>query len=73
MKLIYQKYFQTKRMKGNREPEFLQRVNGVFICLVSTAIRHCLKLWRTGEYQEGGPDFKYETAWRKWTWILEAA
>jgi len=65
VKIIYQKYFQTKRMKGNRDPEFLERINGVFICFVATAMRHCLKLWKTGEYQEDGPDFKYETAWRK--------
>ena len=65
MKIIYHKYFQTKGMKGNRDPEFLERINGVFICFVAMAMRHCLKLWKTGEYQEDGPDSKYETGWRK--------
>ena len=69
MRVIYAKYFFSKRMKGNRDPEFLERINGVFICLVATTIRHCLKMWRTGEYLDG-PDFKYETAWSKCTHIL---
>lgn len=52
-------------MRGNRDPEFLDRINGVFICFVVTAIRHCLKAWKTWECDNGGPDFKYETAWCK--------
>ncbi|KAF8418912.1 hypothetical protein BGX38DRAFT_1242449, partial [Terfezia claveryi] len=73
VKVIFQKYFYSKRMKGNRDPGFLERINGVFICFVSTAMRHCLKMWKTGEYKDNGLEFKYETTWlsynRLWlTW-----
>ena len=59
--MIYQRYFNGSRRQGSRDPEFLDRINGVFVCFVATAIRHCLKAWRTGELAETGPDFKYET------------
>jgi len=70
VKVIHQKYFYSKRMNRNRDPEFLERINGVFICFVATIIRHCLKMWRSGEYLDDGPDFKYETACRKCTQVL---
>jgi len=60
--VIYQRYYKGKRKQGHREPDFMNRINRVFICLVASAIRHCLKAWRTGEFVEGR-DFKYETAW----------
>ena len=63
--VIYQRYYNGSRRQGSRDPEFLDRINGVFICFVATAIRHCLKAWRTGELAESGPDFKYETNWGK--------
>jgi len=59
--IIYQKYFQGPKRKGNREPDFLEKINGVFICFVATTIRHCLKAWRTGECAERVTEFKYET------------
>ncbi|KAF8430919.1 hypothetical protein BGX38DRAFT_1146771 [Terfezia claveryi] len=34
-----EKYFEGRKRKGNREPDFLEKINGVFICLVATAIR----------------------------------
>lgn len=52
-------------MKGNRDPEFLDKINGVFICFVATAMRHCLKAWRTGECSPVPQEFKYESAWCK--------
>ena len=61
--IIYAQYFQGAKRKGNQDPKFLDRVNGAFICLVATAIRHCLKAWRTGILDEQAPEFKYETAW----------
>ena len=53
-------------MRGNQDPLFLDKINGVFICFVAAAIGHCLRSWRTGEYVIG-PDFKYETACSMWT------
>ncbi|KAF8435250.1 hypothetical protein BGX38DRAFT_1217771 [Terfezia claveryi] len=47
-----------------QKPQFLERINGVFICFVSTAMRHCLKMWKTGEYKDNGLEFKYETTWQ---------
>jgi len=70
VKVSYQKYFYSKRMKGNRHPEFRERIDGVFICFIATVIRHCLKIWRSGEYLDDGPDFKYETDWHKYTQVL---
>ncbi|KAF8437829.1 hypothetical protein BGX38DRAFT_1273858 [Terfezia claveryi] len=58
-----EKYFEGRKRKGNREPNFLEKINGVFICLVATAIRHCLKAWRTGKCADSVQEFKYETAW----------
>ena len=52
-------------MKGNKDPTFLNKINGVFICFVTAALGHCLKAWKTGKYVVG-PDFKLETAWSKW-------
>ncbi|RPB18716.1 hypothetical protein L211DRAFT_853865 [Terfezia boudieri ATCC MYA-4762] len=50
-------------MKGNRDPSFLDRINGVFICFVASAMRHSLKVWRTGDCNPVIQEFKYETAW----------
>ncbi|RPB19933.1 hypothetical protein L211DRAFT_852803 [Terfezia boudieri ATCC MYA-4762] len=50
-------------MKGNRDPSFLDRINGVFICFVALAMRHSLKAWRTGDCNPVIQEFKYETAW----------
>ncbi|RPB28143.1 hypothetical protein L211DRAFT_778723 [Terfezia boudieri ATCC MYA-4762] len=63
--IIYQRYFQGAKMKGNRDPSFLDRINGVFICFVASAMRHGLKVWRTGDCNPVIQEFKYETAWCK--------
>ena len=64
--IIYTQYFKTVKRKGNQDPKFLDRVNGAFICLVATAIRHSLKAWRTGDLDnDKGPEFKYEIAYCK--------
>ncbi|KAF8428826.1 hypothetical protein BGX38DRAFT_1334659 [Terfezia claveryi] len=61
--IIYQRYFQGPKMKGNRDPGFLDRINGVFICFVASAMRHSLKAWKTGDFNPVMQEFKYETAW----------
>jgi len=62
MIVIYQRYYKGKRKQGHQEPDFMNRINGVFICLIASAIRHCLKAWRTAELVESR-DFKYEIVW----------
>ncbi|RPB21400.1 hypothetical protein L211DRAFT_790583 [Terfezia boudieri ATCC MYA-4762] len=47
--IIYQRYFQGTKMKGNRDPSFLDRINGIFICFVASAMCHSLKAWRMGD------------------------
>lgn len=63
--MIYAQYFRTSKRKGNQDPKFLSKVNGAFICFIATAIRHCLKAWRKGQFDEDRPNFMYETAWCK--------
>ena len=62
MNIIYAQYFQGAKRKGNQEPKFLDRVNGAFIGLVATAIRHCLKAWRAGILHKQALEFNYEPA-----------
>ena len=47
-------------MRGNFDDTFFDQINEVFICLVVSAMRHCLKAWRTGVFVET-QEFKYET------------
>jgi len=61
--VIYQRYYNGFRKQGSRDPDFLDNINGVFICFVATAIWHCLKAWKTGELAESATEFKYETNW----------
>ncbi|RPB18247.1 hypothetical protein L211DRAFT_773186, partial [Terfezia boudieri ATCC MYA-4762] len=50
--IIFRKYFANLKMRGNFDDTFFESINEVFICLVSSAIRHCLKSWATGVYVE---------------------
>lgn len=61
IEIIFRKYFAGRKMRGNTDDTFFESINPVFICLVASALRHCLKAWTTGVYVEP-PDFKYETA-----------
>ncbi|RPB18382.1 hypothetical protein L211DRAFT_797138 [Terfezia boudieri ATCC MYA-4762] len=60
--IIYQWYFQGAKMKGNRDLSFLDRINGVFIYFVTSAMHHSLKAWRTEDCNPVIQEFKYETA-----------
>jgi len=55
-------------MRGHFDDTFFDSINEVFICLVTSAMRHCLKAWTTGVYVEPGrnADFKYETTASKY-------
>jgi len=41
--VIFNKYYVGKKMRGYKDCEFHDKINGIFICLVATALRHCLK------------------------------
>lgn len=61
---IFEKFYSSARRIGSKEPEFLNAINGVFICLISTAIFHCLKAWENGTY-DGRVAFTPEARQRK--------
>ncbi|KAF8416583.1 hypothetical protein EV426DRAFT_578631 [Tirmania nivea] len=56
---------ERQKMRGNRDPTFFDKINSVFICLVASALQHCLKEWKTSERTKVLIDYKYETAAEK--------
>ncbi|KAF8438321.1 hypothetical protein BDZ91DRAFT_756114 [Kalaharituber pfeilii] len=62
VELIWNKYFVGAKMWGNIDLGFLDRINKQFICLVASVIRHCLKAWSLGTFNQNSVEFKYETA-----------
>ena len=56
---MFIRYFDGKRKIGYKDPDFIEEINGIFICLFATAIYHCLKAWETGLAESS--DFKAET------------
>ncbi|RPB20033.1 hypothetical protein L211DRAFT_764361, partial [Terfezia boudieri ATCC MYA-4762] len=50
--IIFRKYFATIKMWGHADDHFFDSINEVFICLVISTMRHCLKTWMTGVYVE---------------------
>ncbi|KAI5845881.1 hypothetical protein DFP73DRAFT_594071 [Morchella snyderi] len=48
--ILYYKYFDGVRMRGVKDPEFLEQITPTFICLISTAIWHGIRAWSTGTY-----------------------
>ncbi|KAF8436739.1 hypothetical protein BGX38DRAFT_1145356 [Terfezia claveryi] len=59
--IIFCKYFSTLKQQGNCNESFFDAINEVFICLVTSAMRHCLKAWMTRVYVEppSATKFKY--------------
>jgi len=55
-------------MRGYFDHTFFDSINEVFVCLVTSAMRHCLKAWITGFYVEPGrnADIKYEATASKY-------
>lgn len=49
-------------MRGNRDANFFDKINAVFVCLIAATIQHCLKEWRSGKEPTELVEFKYETA-----------
>ncbi|KAF8420290.1 hypothetical protein BGX38DRAFT_1280236 [Terfezia claveryi] len=50
-------------MRRNSDDTFFDSINEVFICLVTSAMRHCLKAWTTEMYVEppSTGNFRYDT------------
>jgi len=71
--IIFRKYFAGIKMRGHADEGFFEAINEVFICLVASAIRHCLTFWETGVFIRSSKkmDFKYDTAYRTYQRLLE--
>jgi len=59
---MYEGYFKRPKMKGNRDVNFFDKINVVFVCLIAATIQHCLKEWRSSKEPTELVEFKYETA-----------
>jgi len=57
---IYRKYFNGKRKLGMLDPEFINRVNGMMVCLTCAILYHQLRAYPLGVYLDP-PDFKPDT------------
>ena len=42
---VYQYYFASLTTRGSKDPSFLNKINGIFFCVVMTALRHRLISW----------------------------
>ena len=61
--LIFEIFFERPKMRSNRDETFLDKMNGTFICLVTGAIRHCLREYQLGDRLKNNLiQFKFETA-----------
>ncbi|RPB27431.1 hypothetical protein L211DRAFT_803068 [Terfezia boudieri ATCC MYA-4762] len=61
--IIFRKYLAGIKVEGDFDDTFFDSMNEVFICLVTSAMCHCLKAWSTGVYVEPSKtgEFKYGT------------
>jgi hypothetical protein len=46
---VFQRFYAGTRMRGSRDPTFFNKMNGVFLCLITTVIRHGLCAWQEGD------------------------
>ena len=58
---IWGKYLEGRKMCGIVDPAFLERINGIMICLTCAIICHTLRASQTGVYKDQGK-FKPEAA-----------
>ena len=49
-------------MKGNRDVNFFDKINMLFVCLITATIHHCFKECRSGKETTERVEFKYEIA-----------
>src|SRR5256884_5263611 len=45
IEIIFLQYYNGPKRAGHRDPMFMDKMNNVFICLITTAIYHHLKQW----------------------------
>ncbi|KAF8458607.1 hypothetical protein BGX38DRAFT_1264868 [Terfezia claveryi] len=70
--IIFRKYFSNMKMRGNSDDTFFDSINKVFICLVTSAMHHCLKAWTIGVYIEppSTGNFRYDTTVTTYKWFI---
>ena len=62
--IIFRNYFSSLKTQTVYDKDFFQSINEVFICLVASALSHCLKARKTGVYVKPlrSEEFKYESS-----------
>ena len=58
--MIFLRFFNGKKRIGYKDLIFLSQINEVLICLICTAIFHCLRQWRTDALDDI-VEFKHDT------------
>jgi len=46
-------YFDGPKKLGNRDPQFMTRISGPFMCLIFATLQHALQTYETGEFRDG--------------------
>jgi len=46
-------YFDGPKKLGNRDPQFMTRISGPFMCLIFATLQHALQTYETWELQDG--------------------
>jgi len=55
--VIFGKYIHGKRALGIQDPEFVNLINSLIVCLTCAMLCHTLRAWHACVYQDP-PDFK---------------
>jgi hypothetical protein len=66
---LFKTCFHRPRQLGCKDRDFLDRLNPTFICLIATAVHHCLSLWKTGKLSEKNREFGTGESLTTWTRI----
>jgi len=48
MSVIFAQYYSGPKRTGITDEGFLDKIDGLFICLTATILSHSLRCWRTG-------------------------
>jgi hypothetical protein len=54
-------YFDGAKKLGNKDPNFISKISGPFICLIFATLHHALQTYETGVFQDGDY-FNYATS-----------
>jgi hypothetical protein len=47
----YDRFYARSGLRGHTNTDFLEQINGTYICLISAAVYHTLKGWRSGNWR----------------------